>query len=204
VHVQIIANIALKLLRLLVGHGIQPSIVAQHALARTTTPRLVVVLAALLHDVGMAIHRDDHERFSLILATLKCANCWTAVYDLRRARTVMAGPSAHAISRIAPTAGADAEAGRFVRVARRAGHGQGPLTHRVRGWPGQTSTRSRGGDRPYRDPSRASTTSADRRRDAQLRRRLQLDALLKEKLSGSGLEPYVEVIATIQGEPRRS
>ena len=28
----------------------------------------------------------------------------------------------------------------------------------------------------------------------------QLDALLKEKLYGSGLEPYVEVIETIQGE----
>jgi uncharacterized protein len=31
----------------------------------------------------------------------------------------------------------------------------------------------------------------------------QLDALLKEKLSGSGLEPYVEVIATIQGEAEK-
>src|SRR6266508_2152537 len=31
----------------------------------------------------------------------------------------------------------------------------------------------------------------------------QLDALLKEKLQGSGLEPHVEVIATIQGETEK-
>src|SRR5438128_560648 len=32
VHMQIVANIALKLLRLLVGQGVQPGIVAEHAL----------------------------------------------------------------------------------------------------------------------------------------------------------------------------
>jgi hypothetical protein len=31
-----------------------------------------------------------------------------------------------------------------------------------------------------------------------------LDALLKEKLTGSGLEAYVEVIATISGETEKS
>jgi len=31
----------------------------------------------------------------------------------------------------------------------------------------------------------------------------QLDALLKEKLSGLGLEPYVEIVATIEGETEK-
>ena len=31
----------------------------------------------------------------------------------------------------------------------------------------------------------------------------QLDALLKEKLSGSGLEPYVEIVATIEGDAEK-
>src|SRR4029079_11647457 len=84
-----------KLLRLLVGHGIQPSIIAQHALTNDDA-EVVVVLAALLHDVGMAIHRDDHERFSLILATLKLRELLDGVYDLA-ARTVMLAEVLHAI-----------------------------------------------------------------------------------------------------------
>ena len=32
----------------------------------------------------------------------------------------------------------------------------------------------------------------------------QLNALLKEKLSGLGLEPYVEIVATIEGETEQS
>src|SRR5262249_57914110 len=68
VHVQIVANIALRLLRLLVAHGVQPAIIRDHGLTNDDA-EVVVVLGALLHDIGMAIHRDDHERFSLILAT---------------------------------------------------------------------------------------------------------------------------------------
>src|SRR6185436_10795001 len=95
VHVQIIANIALRLLRLLVAHGIQPSIVVQHALTNDDA-EVVVVLASLLHDLGMAIHRDDHERFRLILATLKLRELLDGVYDVA-ARTVMLAEVLHAI-----------------------------------------------------------------------------------------------------------
>src|SRR5262245_15972852 len=95
VHVQIVANIALKLLRLLVGHGVQPSIIADHALTNDDA-EVVVVLGALLHDIGMAIHRDDHERFSLILASLKLRELLEGIYDIA-ARTVMMAEVLHAI-----------------------------------------------------------------------------------------------------------
>src|SRR5687767_8925907 len=56
VHVQIVANIALKLLRQLTKHGVQPSLVSDYKLTANES-EVVVVLAALLHDVGMSVHR---------------------------------------------------------------------------------------------------------------------------------------------------
>jgi metal-dependent HD superfamily phosphatase/phosphodiesterase len=52
VHVQIVTNIALKLLRLLVDRSVQPSLVINHNLT-IEDAEVVVVLASLLHDLGM-------------------------------------------------------------------------------------------------------------------------------------------------------
>ena len=37
---------------------------------------VVVLLGALLHCVGMAVHRDRHEDWSLFLAEPKARSCW--------------------------------------------------------------------------------------------------------------------------------
>src|SRR5262245_46055213 len=62
VHVQIVANIALKLLRQLTKHRIEPSLVTDYRMTPADS-EIVVVLAALLHDVGMSVHRENHEDF---------------------------------------------------------------------------------------------------------------------------------------------
>jgi metal-dependent HD superfamily phosphatase/phosphodiesterase len=67
VHVQIIANIALRLARILLKHGIEMSITTYYGLSAQYA-ELVVMLASLFHDLGMSIARDGHEEFSLILA----------------------------------------------------------------------------------------------------------------------------------------
>jgi uncharacterized protein len=67
VHVKIVTNIALRLLRLLMDGGIQPSVVTHYGMSRDDA-EIVVALAALLHDIGMSIHRTDHEEYSLFLA----------------------------------------------------------------------------------------------------------------------------------------
>ena len=56
VHVQIVLNIALRVLRLLVKAGVQPTMVADHAM-RDRDAEVVVAAGSLLHDVGMSIHR---------------------------------------------------------------------------------------------------------------------------------------------------
>src|SRR3954447_23157611 len=67
VHTQIVLNIALRLLRLLVKAGVEPAVVADHSMSARDA-EVVVAGGALLHDVGMSIHRTDHEEYSLFLA----------------------------------------------------------------------------------------------------------------------------------------
>jgi metal-dependent HD superfamily phosphatase/phosphodiesterase len=80
VHIQIVANIALKLLRQLTKHGVEPSLVADYGM-RPEDSEVVVLLGALLHDTGMAVHRDGHEDFSLLLAERKARELLMPSYD---------------------------------------------------------------------------------------------------------------------------
>ena len=74
IHIRIVANAALKMLRLLAQGGIEPSVVKNHGLSQDDA-ELIVVLAACLHDIGIAVHRAHHERYSLFLAYPKAGNC---------------------------------------------------------------------------------------------------------------------------------
>jgi uncharacterized protein len=201
VHVQIVANIALKLLRLLMSQGVSPTIVTDHALTANDA-EVVVVLGALLHDVGMAIHRDDHERFSLILAAPKLRELLNGIYDVA-ARTAMMAEVLHAIiTHRSDGRPLTLEAG-VVRVADALDMAKG--RSRIAFEAGQVNIHSlsaaaidhieiqQGELKPVRIAVEMLNSAGV----------FQLDQLLKEKLHGSGLEPYVEVIATIQGETEK-
>ncbi len=70
VHIQIVLNIALRLARLLFRRGVTPSVVADYGLSEHDA-EVVIAAGCLLHCIGMSIHRDDHERFSLFLTADK-------------------------------------------------------------------------------------------------------------------------------------
>ena len=80
VHIQIVANIALKLLRELTKHRIEPSVVRDYGL-RNEDAEIVVVLAALTHCIGMSVHRRGHEDWSLFLAEPKLHELLEGIYD---------------------------------------------------------------------------------------------------------------------------
>jgi metal-dependent HD superfamily phosphatase/phosphodiesterase len=67
VHFQIVANIALRLARILLKNQVPMSITANYDLSNDHA-ELVILLASLFHDLGMSISRTGHEEFSLILA----------------------------------------------------------------------------------------------------------------------------------------
>jgi metal-dependent HD superfamily phosphatase/phosphodiesterase len=197
VHVQIIANIALRLLRLLVEQGVQPSVVRDYGL-RSHDAEVVVVLGSLLHDIGMSIHRDDHERYSLFLAAPLSKELLTGLYDVP-VRTVLVAETLHAI--IAHRSGGrplTLEAG-IVRVADALDMAKG-----------RSRIPFEAGEMNIHSVSAAAIESLDIQRGETKPVRLrvlmnnsagifQLDELLKDKLHGSGLEPYIEVEARVEG-----
>lgn len=198
VHVQIVANSALRLLRLLVRGGVVPNVVSQHNLSGEDA-EVIVVLAALLHDSGMSIQRADHEQLSLLVALPKLLALLQGIYPPAAAR-VITSETLHAI--IAHRAGGQPltlEAG-IVRVADALDMAKGrsriPFEagevniHSVSAAAIESVELSAGEQKPVR-VSVTMTNAAGL---------FQLDELLKEKLHGSGLEPYVEISAHIQGE----
>jgi uncharacterized protein len=95
VHIRIVANAALRILRLLVARGVEPSSVTHHGMT-VEDAEVIVVLAAALHDVGISIHRDDHERYSLIIGDRKAREMLASMYEEPHL-TIMVAEVLHAI-----------------------------------------------------------------------------------------------------------
>jgi metal-dependent HD superfamily phosphatase/phosphodiesterase len=201
VHIQIVTNIALKLLRQLTKHGVEPNVVADYGLERDDA-EVVVTLGALTHCIGMAVHRDGHEDFSLFLAEPEIRRLLDGLYE-EPELTVLAAEVLHTI-----TSHRDygkpltLEAG-IVRVADALDMAKGrsriPFEH------GRVSIHSlsaaaiedviiRDGEtRPIGIEILMNNSSGI----------YQVDELLRAKLRGSRLEPYVDVIAHIEGEQEK-
>ena len=201
VHIQIVTNIALKLLRQLTKHGVEPTVVRDYGFENDDA-EIVVVLSALLHDVGMSVHRREHEDFSLFLAEPKLRELLAEIYD-EPERTVIVSEVLQAIiSHRADGEPLALEAG-VLRVADALDMAKG--RSRIPFERGSVSIHA------------LSAAAIDEVRigDGQTRPVMveilmnnssgiyQVDGLLKPKLRGSGLEPYVEVVARIDTEAEK-
>ena len=166
VHIQIVTNIALKLLRQLTKHGVEPSLVRDYGMTRDDS-EVVVVLGALLHCVGMAVHREGHEDFSLFLAEPKMRELLDGLYDEPELTVIIVRGAAgdHEPPRLRQAADAR---GRHRARRRRARHGEGPLADPVRARLGLDPLALGGGDRRRRDQGRRGAADPDRDPDEQL------------------------------------
>lgn len=198
VHVKIVMNIALRLFQLLEEAGVRPSIVRDHGLPRDDAA-IVIALSALFHDLGMSIHRAEHEGFSLFVAQDKLKELLAEEYDIAPA-TVIRSEILHAI--IAHRSGGKPltlEAG-VVRIAdaldmakgrSRIPFDEGSVSiHSVSAAAIERVQIEQGESKPIRLVIEMSNSAGV----------FQLDQLFREKLKGSGLEPYLEVEAEIKGE----
>jgi uncharacterized protein len=201
VHVQIVANIALKLLRQLTKHGVEPAMVRDYEMSRDDA-EVVVTLASLTHCIGMSVHRHGHEDFSLFLAEPKLRELLTGLYD-EPERTVIVSEVLQAIiSHRADGEPLTIEAG-ILRVAdaldmakgrSRIGFERGRVSmHSLSAAAIEDVTITDGEERPILIEIRMNNSSGI----------FQVDGLLRAKLRGSGLEPYVEVVAHIDTETER-
>lgn len=67
VHAEIVTANALRLMGLLEKAGVELSLAKDHKLTREDS-QIVVICAAYLHDIGIAVHRSEHEKHALFLA----------------------------------------------------------------------------------------------------------------------------------------
>jgi len=201
VHVQIVLNIALRILRLLGRAGIEPAMVADHKMGRRDA-EVVVASGALLHDVGMSIHRADHEAYSLFLAERKLRELLGDLYD-EPERTVVASEALHTIighrRRGEPYT---VEAG-VVRVADALDMAQGrsrvPVDAGRMGIHALSAAAidevriEAGEERPVKVEIEMNNSAGI----------FQVDDLLATKLRGTPLESQVEVVAAVEGETEK-
>ncbi len=198
IHIQIVTNIALRLFRLLNRRGVEPDLVHIHGM-RAQDAEVVIAAGCLLHDVGMSIHRTDHEAYSLFLAADKLDGLLAGAYD-EPERSVLAAEAMHAI--IAHRRRGDPftiEAG-IVRVADALDMAQGrsrlpfesgrPNIHSLSAAAIEAVKIEAGDEKAVR-------IEIDMNNSAGI---FQVDELLATKLRGSGLEEQIEVVARIEAE----
>jgi metal-dependent HD superfamily phosphatase/phosphodiesterase len=202
VHIQIVANIGLRLLRILEKREVEPAMVVDYGMKQEDA-EVVVLLGALLHCIGMAVHRDRHEDWSLFLAEPKARELLAGIYEEPELTIV--------VSEVLETITSHRESGRpltleagIVRVADaldiEEGRSRIPFEH------GRVSIHSisaaaideviigEGQEHPVSVEIKMNNSAGV----------YQVDELLKSKLHGSGLEPYVEVVARIENEAEKS
>jgi uncharacterized protein len=198
IHVQIVLNIALRIFRLLNRRGVEPGLVTDYGM-RSQDAEVVIAAGCLFHDTGMAIHRTDHETYSLFLAADRLPTLLERIYE-EPERSVVAAEALHAIighrRRGEPIT---IEAG-IVRVADALDMAEGrsrvPFSSRR---PNIHSLSAAAIERIKIDPGRdkAVRVEIEMTNSAGI---FQIDELLATKLRGSGVEDQIEVIARIDAE----
>jgi metal-dependent HD superfamily phosphatase/phosphodiesterase len=195
VHFQIVSNIAIRLTRMLLKNQVEMAVSRDYGLAKDYA-ELVVLLASLLHDLGMSISREGHEVFSLFLANdiLHRLLEFLATEE----RTIVTSEVLHAIiSHRSDGIPNTVEAG-IVRVADALDMSEG--RSRIPYEEGKIDIHSvsaeaidkveilDGEEKPIQINIWMNNTAGI----------FQVDELLRKKLMGSGIEKYVQVSAYIQ------
>src|SRR5205823_14048510 len=188
-------------LRQLTKHGVEPAMVTDYGMARDDA-EVVVVLTALTHCVGMSVHRHGHEDFSLFLAEPKLRELLDGLYEEPDLTVVVSEVLQGIISHRADGEPLTVDAG-IVRVADALDMAKGRTRipfekgsvsmHSLSAAAIEDVTISDGEDRPIKIEILMNNSSG----------LFQVDGLLKAKLRGSGLEPYVEVVAHSDTEPEQ-
>lgn len=194
VHFQIVANIALKMARMLHKEGVEFSAPRDFDLTYEHS-EVIVFLASIFHDLGMSINREGHEEYSLIIANglLKEVLDFLPVNE----RMIVASEVLHAIINHRDDGKpATIEAG-ILRVADAIDMGKGRV--KIPYGEGDLQIHSisvaaidkialvEGDKKPIRIDITMNNSAGI----------FQVDELLGSKIRGSGIEKYIEVRAHI-------
>jgi metal-dependent HD superfamily phosphatase/phosphodiesterase len=200
-HVKIVSNLALKLLRILVGNQVKPSIVKNYGM-KNEDAEVVVVLGSIFHDLGMIVIRNDHEKYSALIALEFIEKCLTPVYS-QEERAIICSEVLHAIvAHEKPNMPLTVEAG-IVGIAdaldMESGRARIPFEagkidiHAVSALSIEKVEIIEGEEKPITIKITMSNSAGV----------FQIDELLKPRIEKSGLQEYVHVVAEIVGGKER-
>lgn len=201
IHVKIVANSALKILRILVSKGISPSIVKDYKLA-VEDAEVVVVLASIFHDLGMIVTREHHEEYSALLAFEFLQRHLRPIYT-EEETAIITSEVSHAILAHLPEQRVLTVEGGTVRIADALDMEQGRARipfeagkidiHSVSALSIEEVEIIEGSEKPVVIRIKMSNSAGI----------FQIDELLKARIQNSGLEEYIRVVAEIVGEKER-
>jgi metal-dependent HD superfamily phosphatase/phosphodiesterase len=200
-HVKIVANLALKLLRILMDEKVQPSIVKNYGM-KNEDAEVVVVLGSIFHDLGMVVARYDHEKYSVLIALEFIGRCLTTIYTEEESAIICSEVLHAMVSHEQSNKPLTLEAG-IVCIAdaldMESGRARIPFEagkidiHAVSALSIEKVEILEGEEKPITIKITMSN-SADV---------FQIDELLKPRIETSGLQKYIHVIAEITGEKER-
>jgi hypothetical protein len=197
-HVKIVANSALKILRILVSKNVVPSIVKHYGM-KNEDAEVVVVLASIFHDLGVSVIREGHERFGAFLALSFIEKYLQSIYSVED-RTVVCSEVLHAIvAHEEPNKPLTVEAG-IVRIAdaldMEKGRARIPFEagkvdiHSVSALSIEKVDIQEGAEKPVTIRIMMSNSAGI----------FQIDELLKPRIENSGLRNYIHVVGEITEE----
>ncbi len=201
VHFQIVANIALKMCRILIKNKVEMGIVREYGLTNDHA-ELVVVLASLFHDLGMTINRNGHEEYSLIIAFRVIDD----VLDFLsvREKVIIRGETLHAIINHRDDGKPKTAEAAIVRIAdaldMSGGRSRIPFEkgevniHSLSAYAIDSIEISEGKEPEYVDINIYMNNSSGL---------FQVDELLKEKIKDSGIEKMISVKAYVVGKTEK-
>ena len=196
-HVKLVANRALKLLRILTFRKIEPSIKVNYGMG-VEDAEVVVLLASVTHDLGMSIIREGHEVLSVGLAGEVLRRCLPLVYGTEEAAIVSSEVLHAVVSHQASEKPLTLEAG-VVKVAdsldmekgrARIPYEAGRINiHSVSALSINKVSIEEGVEKPIRVKIEMANPAGI----------FQVDNLLATKIRGSGLEEYISVEVIVAG-----
>jgi metal-dependent HD superfamily phosphatase/phosphodiesterase len=197
-HVKIVANLALKLLRILVDRQVKPSIVRNYGM-KNEDAEVVVVLGAIFHDLGMVVIRHDHEKYSVLIALEFIEKFLTPIYSEEECAIICSEVLHAIVAHERPNKPLTVEAG-IVGIAdaldMEAGRARIPFKsgkidiHAVSALSIEKVEIIEGAEKPITIKITMSNSAGV----------FQIDELLKPRIEKSGLQEYFHVVAEITGE----
>jgi metal-dependent HD superfamily phosphatase/phosphodiesterase len=197
-HVKIVANSALKILRILVNKNVIPSVVKNYGM-KNEDAEVVVVLASIFHDLGVSVIREGHERFGAFLALGFIEKYLQSIYSVED-RTIICSEVLHAIvTHEEPNKPLTVEAG-IVRIAdaldMEKGRARIPFEagkvdiHSVSALSIEKVDIQEGEEKPVTIRILMSNSAGI----------FQIDELLRPRIENSGLRDYIHVVGEIKEE----